>query len=126
VAGKVVNGSESKLDLLDAPGRCGTASTALSGVNPATKHANGRCGYGPRLPLLIVSPWAKKNYVDHTVTDQTSILRLIEDVFLNGKRIGGGSFDATSGSLDGLFDFSQSKPRNMRKLILDPQTGLAK
>jgi len=25
-----------------------------------------RCGYGPRLPLLAISPWARKNYVDHT------------------------------------------------------------
>jgi phospholipase C len=37
----------------------------------------GRCG--PRLPLLVVSPWAKHNFVDHTTTDQTSILRFIED-----------------------------------------------
>jgi phospholipase C len=38
-----------------------------------------RCGYGPRLPLLVISPYAKVNYVDHHVTDQTSILRFIED-----------------------------------------------
>ena len=39
----------------------------------------GRCGYGPRLPLLVVSPWARSNYVDHTLTDQSSIIRFVED-----------------------------------------------
>src|SRR5207302_5776183 len=34
-----------------------------------------RCGYGPRLPLIAVSPWAKSDFVDHTVSDQSSILR---------------------------------------------------
>jgi len=29
-----------------------------------------RGGYGPRLPLLVISPYAKANYVDHSVTDQ--------------------------------------------------------
>ena len=38
-----------------------------------------RCGYGGRLPMLVVSPWAKMNYVDHQITDQASILRFIED-----------------------------------------------
>ena len=33
-----------------------------------------RCGYGGRLPLLIVSPCAKSNYIDHSITDQSSIL----------------------------------------------------
>ncbi len=55
----------------------------------------GRCGYGPRLPLLVISPWAKKNYIDNTVTDQSSIPRFIEDIFLSSQRIGGGSFDAS-------------------------------
>ena len=38
-----------------------------------------RCDYGPRLPLIVISPWVRSNYVDHTVTDQTSVLRFIED-----------------------------------------------
>ena len=38
-----------------------------------------RCGYGPRLPLLVISPYAKANFIDHKITDQTSILRFIED-----------------------------------------------
>ena len=34
--------------------------------------------YGFRVPLIVVSPFARKNYVSHTVTDATSILRFIE------------------------------------------------
>jgi hypothetical protein len=57
----------------------------------------GRCGYGPRLPLLVISPWAKHNYVDHTLTDQSSILKFVEDNW-RLPRIPG-SFDAIAGSL---------------------------
>ena len=34
--------------------------------------------YGFRVPAVIVSPYAKKNYVSHVVHDHTSILKLIE------------------------------------------------
>src|SRR5437763_1862139 len=64
----------------------------------------GRCGLGPRLPLLVISPWAKINAVDHTLVDTTSILRFIEDRFGGGQRIGEGSFDARAGSLATAFD----------------------
>ncbi len=124
--GKIVNGSESRLDVLNGPGKCGDVKTALGGVDAKTKHASGRCGPGPRLPLLVISPWAKPNFVDHTVTDQTSILRLVEDTFLNGKRLGQGSFDARSGSLENMFDFSKKTPQNLRTVLLDPDTGEVK
>jgi phospholipase C len=124
--GATVNGSATSQDALDSPGHCGNEAGALPGVDLKTIHAQGRCGFGPRLPLLVISPWSRQNYVDHTVTDQTSILRLIEDVYLGGKRIGGGSFDATSGSLLGMFDFSEATPKNVKKLVLDPLTGLVK
>ncbi|HEU4981196.1 MAG TPA: alkaline phosphatase family protein [Acidobacteriaceae bacterium] len=121
---KTTNGSSTAMDWLDGKGKCGNGATALPGVNPATKHAQGRCGPGPRLPLLVISPWAKKNYVDHTITTQPSIMRLIEDLYLNGERVGQGSFDAHSGSLLGMFDFSKGKPQNTGRLILNPDTGL--
>jgi phospholipase C len=124
VMGEIVNGSSTTKDLLGGAGKCGDGSNALPGVSPATKHAQGRCGPGPRLPLLVISPSAKTNYVDHTVTDQTSIIRLIEDLYLDGQRIGGGSFDAQSGSLLSMFDFSKGAPRNSDPLLLDPDTGL--
>ncbi|MGH9588728.1 MAG: phospholipase C [Acidobacteriaceae bacterium] len=122
----ITNGSSTQRDALDGPGKCANGATALPGVNPATAHAQGRCAPGPRLPLLIISPWARSNYVDHTVTTQASIIRLIEDLYLKGERIGGGSFDAHTGSLISMFDFSKAKPRNTRRLILDPDTGLVK
>ncbi len=107
----LVNASNDRLiDALTAPGACGRS---------APDSFQGRCGYGPRLPLLVISPFSKRNYVDHAITDQTSILRLIEDNFALG-RIGGDSLDFKAGPLDGLFDF---KHPHRRPLILDPSIG---
>ncbi|MEU4246245.1 alkaline phosphatase family protein [Amycolatopsis sp. NPDC026612] len=78
-----------------------------------------RCGYGPRLPLLVVSPYSKVNHVDHTLTDQTSVLKFIEDNWFTG-RIGDSSFDSRAGSLNGMFDFWWPQAR---KVTLDPKTG---
>ena len=36
---------------------------------------------GYRVPLTVISPFAKKNYVSHTVMDSTAILKLIEERF---------------------------------------------
>jgi phospholipase C len=113
--GPIVNSSATMSDALTSPGHCGNG-TPLNGVN-------GRCGYGPRLPLLVISPFAKPNFVDHTTTDQSSILRFIEDNWGTG-RIGGGSFDALAGSLTNMFDFGEeSEEPGERRLILDPITG---
>jgi phospholipase C len=46
---------------------------------PKPDAIQGRCGFGPRLVLNMVSPWSKENYVDHTLTDQSAGLRFIED-----------------------------------------------
>jgi phospholipase C len=102
---RIVNTSQTADDALTGPGQCGTTPPSLSGITGA--HAQGRCGYGPRLPYLVISPWAKHNFVDHTVTDQSSTIRFIEDNWLHGRRIGQGSFDEIAGSIDGMFDFKQ-------------------
>jgi phospholipase C len=124
----IVNGSQSGQDALLGPGVCGgpsvSPSSALAGVDGSPLHAQGRCGYGPRLPLLVVSPWAKKNMVDSTVTDQTSITRFIEDTFLSGQRLPAGSFDSIAGPLTNMFDFNNSSGPNAGVLVLDPQTGV--
>jgi phospholipase C len=124
----IVNQSLSTQDLLTGPGACGDGTnTALPGPDPnVNAHAQGRCGYGPRLPLIVVSPWAKENFVDHTVTDQTSIIHFIEDNWLDSQRLPGGSFDAISNSIEQMFDFSQSQCRfgDNGTLFLDPSTGL--
>jgi phospholipase C len=124
--GPIVNQSLSPQDALTGPGACGDGTnTALPGPDPTTNaHAQGRCGYGPRLPLIIVSAWAKDNFVDHTVTDQTSVLRFIEDNWLGGQRLPGGSFDSLANPIDNMFDFNHFRWEN-GKLFLDPSSGLA-
>jgi phospholipase C len=120
----IVNQSQTAMDALTAPGQCGSsANTALAGTN--AEHAQGRCGYGPRLPLLVISPYAKSNYVDHTITDQSSITRFIEDNWLGGQRITG-SFDAIAGTLNGMFEFTKKKRDipNDGLFLLDPDSGL--
>ncbi|HEY6385205.1 MAG TPA: alkaline phosphatase family protein [Candidatus Acidoferrum sp.] len=101
---------------------CGSVAnataTALPGISAA--HAQGRCGYGPRQPFLVISPFARKNFVDHGITDQSSVVRFIEDNWLGGERITG-SFDAIAGSITGMFDFDRCREDGV--LILDPTTG---
>jgi phospholipase C len=80
-----------------------------------------RCGYGQRLPFLVISPFAKPNFVDHTLTDTTSILRFIEDNWSLG-RIGDQSFDALAGSILNSFDFTGTPTK---ALLLDPTSGEA-
>jgi phospholipase C len=116
----IVNQSTSPADALTATGACGNGQNALAGVN-GLAHAQGRCGYGPRQPFLVVSPWSKSNYVDHTLTDQTSVIRFIEDNWLTGQRIGSGSFDAVANSILGMLDFSKENSKG--RLILDETTG---
>jgi phospholipase C len=111
VLGPVVNQSAVADDALAGSGDCG-AATAVS--------TQGRCGFGPRLPLIVISPFAKQNYVDHLAIDQSSILRFIEDNWSLGQ-IGGGSSDVKAGKLDGMFNFEGffRAPR----IILNPATG---
>jgi phospholipase C len=102
-------------------GICGSPSSTGGGLAA-------RCGYGPRLPFLVVSPWAKQNYVDHTTTDQTSSLRFIEQnwglEFIEEQKPaeGASSFDRLAGSVTPMFDFD-GNPENKKPLILDPLTG---
>jgi len=101
----IVNTSATPLDF-----QCGAASNG----------PGARCGYGPRLPLLVVSPYAKENHVSGVLTDQTSILRFIEDNWRDGERISDTSFDNLAGSLEDLFDFAEPNPR---RLFLEPMSG---
>jgi phospholipase C len=121
VMGPIMNTSTGPADALTAPGACGNALPALPGVNPANQHALGRCGYGPRQPLLLVSPWARRNFVDHIVTDQSSIIRFVEDNWLGGTRIGQGSFDGIANSISQMFDFTRNRENGT--LFLNPSTG---
>jgi phospholipase C len=118
----IMNTSTGPADALTGPGACGTAATSLPGFNPtANPHALGRCGYGPRQPLLVISPWARQNFVDHTITDQTSVIHFIEDNWLGGERIGQGSFDGIANSITQMFEFT--KIRTNGTVFLNPTTG---
>ncbi len=108
-------------------GQCGgTQGTGETGTPLAGEQ--GRCGFGPRLPLLVISPYAKKNAVDHNLIDQASMINFVEhdwglpgipgsaDQVLAGK-------DASEGipyDLAGLFEFEGKKDG---KLFLNPTTG---
>ena len=108
---------DAEADQLNGAGVCGSG-TPMNGVNG--KPVNGRCGPGTRIPFLVISPWAKTNYVSDTPISQASIVKFIEDNWLGGQRLGGGSFDATAGSIMGLFDFSKSAGT---KVFIDPVQG---
>jgi phospholipase C len=120
--GPLLNQSQSVDDALTAPGMCGAATPALAGFQ-GTNHPAGRCGYGPRLPFLVVSPFAKHNFVDHTVTDQTSPIRFVEDNWLGGKRIPG-SFDAIANSITQMLEFKRhGEDGDNGRLFLNESTG---
>jgi phospholipase C len=102
--------SDSHNDLLLGTGLCG---------HNKDKENQNRCGYGPRLPIIVISPWARSNYIAHQILDQTSMLKFIEDNWDLG-RIGNNSFDFYAGDLVNMFNFTQYPNK---KLILDPSSG---
>jgi phospholipase C len=118
--GPVVTQSQTALDTLSGAGQCG-ANPAKVPTTDTNTPEEARCGVGPRQPLLVVSPFAKSNFVDNTFTDQSSVVQFIEDNWLGSQRIGGGAADAAAGTLDNLFSF-HGDDRNGR-LFLDPSTG---
>jgi phospholipase C len=109
----------------------GTCGTEAPGTQPLAGE-QGRCGLGPRLPLLVISPWAKTNYVDHNLSDQASIINFIEYNW----RLPAipGSFDQALAKTDrqehipfdlaGMFDFhGDGGHANVAAVPLDPVTG---
>ena len=83
-----------------------------------------RCGYSQRLPMVVISPWTRQNYVSNKLTNTSSVINFVEDNWLFGKRIGNSSFDASSGNLagfGGLLDFFTIP--HFRPVILNPATG---
>ena len=110
----VVSRSATAADGLNGPGLCGGSVEGWY---------SGRCGYGPRLPFIVISPWSRANYVDHSIIDHASVVRFIEDNW-GLDRIGDQSFDDIAGSILNLFDFRSSAAR-VPKMYLDPRTGNA-
>jgi phospholipase C len=67
----------------------------------------------------VVSAYARQNFVDSGVLDQSSIIRFIEDNWGLG-RIGEGSFDAIAGDASSMFDFKHIR---QDRVFLEPSTG---
>jgi phospholipase C len=113
VAPKIVNGSNAATQ--DSAICTAAAVTIGSG--------NDRCGYSQRLPLVVISPYTRENYVSNNEINTASVVKFIEDNWLHGESISG-SFDSTSGSLDakgGVLDFNGKA--HYTPLILNPATG---
>ena len=102
-------------------------------VVPPTVDQN---GYGLRVPALVISPYAKRGYIDHQTLSFDAYLKFIEDDFLGGQRLDpktDGRPDprpdvrenaSILGNLLNDFDFSQS-PRPPVLLPLNPSPGPA-
>jgi phospholipase C len=88
--------------------------------------------YGLRVPGLVISPYAKRGYIDHQILSFDAYLKFIEDDFLDGERLDprtDGRPDprpyvrenvSLLGDLTAAFDFTQA-PRP--PLVLDPYPG---
>jgi phospholipase C len=102
-------------------------------VTPPTIDVN---GYGLRVPGLVISPYARRGYIDHQILSFDAYLKFIEDVFLNGQRLDpqtDGRPDPRTtvrenvtqlGDLMSGFDFGQP-PRPAFVLPLHPTPGPA-
>jgi phospholipase C len=127
----VINPSLSPADNLTNTTFTGPTS-GQCGPSPQTKTPlageQGRCGFGPRLPMLVISPYARVNHVDHNLTDQASIINFIEynwklpglpgsadQILSRQDRSQGMPFD-----LAGMFEFRHPQAG---RLTLDPATG---
>ncbi|WP_298692176.1 alkaline phosphatase family protein [uncultured Sphingomonas sp.] len=107
-------------DQMNSPGVC-TGPNAKQGIGVNGKTVNGLCGPGTRTPFIVISPYARANYVDSTPITQASIVRFIEDNWLNGQRLGGGSKDAAAGSIMAMFDFTSAP--HTTPVFIDPTSG---
>ncbi len=101
-------------------------------VQPPTVDAN---GYGFRVPGLVISPYARRGYVDHQTLSFDAYVKFIEDVFLHGERLDPATDGRPDprpdvrenapllGDLSYDFDFHQ-KPRRPLLLPVHPHTTL--
>jgi phospholipase C len=101
-------------DVLNGAGVCGQGTSPL-GVQD-------RCGYGPRIPILVISPYAKSNYVDNTLASQTAIVSFIEYNWKLGN-LGPTSYDHLAGSIMNAFNFNQPRTGASGQLFLNPSIG---
>jgi phospholipase C len=65
-----------------------------------------RLGLGMRVPGLVISPYARRGFIDHQVLSHDSYVRFIEDDFLGGQRLD----PATDGRPDPRPDVREANP----------------
>jgi phospholipase C len=106
--------SKTAADKLTGSGMC-----QFTNESSKVEHDN-RCGLGPRLPFMLISQYAKSNYVDNTLTEQSSIIKFVEQNW-SLPSIGAGSEDVDSGSVDNMFEFGNAQ--RAPKVILNETTG---
>ncbi len=77
---------------------------------------------GFRVPMIVISPYARPNYISHTHYDFGSILKLIEENFELGSL---GVTDATAPSMEDVLDFTQT-PNKFKAAHLPPVMSCGK
>ena len=92
---------------VDAPALC---PDFLPAPAPFPADCAGFDQYGVRLPFIAISPFAKRQYVSHTVGDHTSIVALIEKRFLGNAHMT--ARDTVADTLEDMFDFDNSPSLN--------------
>lgn len=124
VAPPIKYASHCALDMGDTRGSFLSNPMTMGSLGNGSAFAGKECrgGYGFRSPFVAIGPWVKENYIDHMMTDTTSVLRFIEDNWLNGQRIGGESLDQFN-LPETFLVFSMFTKKNMRYVFLDPIDG---
>ncbi len=117
--GTVLSQSQTSLDALTGTGMCGSMASQVP-QNSANQPEQGKCGLGDRQPLLVISPWSRTNFVDHSLTDLSSVPKFIEYNW-GLPALGNGAADTAAGTLVSMFDFDAHP--HMKPLYLDPTTG---
>ena len=76
-------------------------------------------GLGPRVPLLVISPYAKQGFIDHTTYEFSSVLKFIETLFdlpsLTER-------DRRAADMFNAFDFDQDVDPDERTLLLEKRS----
>jgi phospholipase C len=80
-------------------------------------------GLGPRVPMLIISPWTKPGFVDPTVYEFSSVLKFMETMFGLDCMT---SRDCNAANMTNAFDFEQDVKKDTRRLLMEERdcTGL--
>ncbi|WP_329429916.1 phosphocholine-specific phospholipase C [Streptomyces anthocyanicus] len=91
-----------------------TVDVSLDVFEGSAKHREGFYGLGPRVPMLVVSPWSKGGFVCSETFDHTSVIRFMERRFGVHEPNISPWRRAVCGDLTSAFDFSRTDSRPAR------------